>query len=124
MFVVQEVVTPVAECLQVCAGQQSGCEAAIHAMQEEFQEVEAILLADATNTFTSLNGRCILHNMESICPAVLRNTYQEPICMFVPSSEEILSTEGTTEGDPLGMAMYSLVLTPLIRNLHQKCEKD
>ena len=43
--------------LQVCAGQESGCEAAIHAMREMFdsEDVEAVLLADASNVFNTLS---------------------------------------------------------------------
>ena len=41
--------------LQVCAGQVSGCEAAIHAMRQTFadEETEGTLLVDATNAFIS-----------------------------------------------------------------------
>ena len=43
--------------LQVCAGQRSGSEAAIHAMREIFEadETEAALLIDASNAFNSIN---------------------------------------------------------------------
>ena len=39
--------------LQVCSGQQGGCEAAIHAIRHVFSEpnTEAVLLVDATNAF-------------------------------------------------------------------------
>ena len=39
--------------LQVCAGQEAGSEAAIHAMEKIFKEesTEAILLVDAENAF-------------------------------------------------------------------------
>ena len=42
--------------LQLCAGQDAGCEAAVHAMSSIFSEdnTEAMLL-DASNTFNSLN---------------------------------------------------------------------
>ena len=30
---------------------------------------------------------------------------------------EVVTTEGTTQGDPLAMAMYALAVTPLIHRL-------
>jgi len=38
--------------LQLCAGQDAGCEAAVHAMRHVFNEddTEAVLLVDASNT--------------------------------------------------------------------------
>ena len=43
--------------LQLCAGQEAGCEAAIHAMHERFElaDTNAAILVDATNAFNSLN---------------------------------------------------------------------
>ena len=43
--------------MQLCAGQESGCEAAVHVMQKLFNspEVEAVFLVDATNAFNSIN---------------------------------------------------------------------
>lgn len=38
---------------QLCAGQEAGCEAAVHAMEQIFadEDTEAIILVDATNAF-------------------------------------------------------------------------
>ena len=49
--------------LQVCAGQDGGCEAAVHAMRAIFQDAdtEGCLLVDASNAFNSLNRRAALH---------------------------------------------------------------
>ena len=107
--------------LQLCAGQIAGCEAAIHAMQSLFEDdnTEAILLVDATNAFNSLNRQLALKNISSTCPAihtVLLNTYQQPSPLFV-GGEVLLSREGTTQGDPLAMAMYALATVPLLKKV-------
>ena len=112
--------------LQVCAGQKGGCEAAVHAMRQIFlsPECEAVLLVDATNAFNSLNGMAALHNISVICPPlsqILTNTHRAPIRMIIPGDGEIMSTEGTKQGDPLAMAMYALALTPLIHKLKTAC---
>ena len=95
--------------LQVCAGQDGGCKAAVHAMQTIFKNdcTEGCLLVDASNAFNSLNRRAALHNVSVLCPplsTVLINTYRAAIRMIVPGSGEILSTEGTTQDDLLAMA--------------------
>ena len=43
--------------IQLCAGQAGGCEAAVHAMSDIFEEEEtnALLLVDADNAFNLLN---------------------------------------------------------------------
>ena len=108
--------------LQVCAGQDGGCEAAVHAMRRIFHhpDTEGVLLVDATNAFNTINRQAALHNISIICPSIaqiLINTYRTPVRMVIVGSGEIASTEGTTQGDPLAMAMYSLAVTPLIHQL-------
>ena len=51
--------------MQVCAGQKSGWEAAIHAMRNIFKadETDAALLVDASNAFNSLNRAAALNNI-------------------------------------------------------------
>ena len=58
--------------LQVCAGHEGGCESAIHAMKEIFEqhETEAVLMIDASNAFNSVNRNVFLHNVKIICPEI------------------------------------------------------
>ena len=95
-------------------------------MRHIFQspESEGVLLVDATNAFNSLNRQAALHNISVTCPPlaqILINTYRAPIRLIVTWSGEIASTEGTTQGDPLAMAMYALAITPLIHQLSSRC---
>ena len=80
---------------------------------------EAILFIDAENAFNSLNREVALRNILHLCPSlgrVLVNTYREPSHLFI-EGESLFSAEGTTQGDPLAMAMYALGIKPLIDNM-------
>ena len=57
---------------QLCAGQEGGCEAAVHATRLMFsdEDCEGVLLIDATNAFNSLNRRVALHNTALLCPSL------------------------------------------------------
>ena len=95
--------------LQLCAGQRGGCEAAVHAMREIFNDSrsEGVLLIDASNAFNSLNRRSALLNMFDLChpfATVLTNIYRIASNLFIDGTS-ILSREGTTQGDPLAMPM-------------------
>ena len=118
---VKEAVGP----LQTCAGFEAGCEAAVHALNQiwDSEDTEGMLLVDATNAFNTLNRKAALHNIQATCPAIstmLNNTYKAPVRMFVTGGGEISSMEGTTQGDPLAMAMYALAISPLINSLNEK----
>ena len=59
-----------AGCLQLCAGQKSGCEAAVHAMREIFEQqgTDGVLFIDASNAFNCINRQTLLHNIQYHCP--------------------------------------------------------
>ena len=114
----EDVITSVGS-LQVCAGHEAGCEAAVHAMHEIFEEenMEAVLLVDASNAFNSVNRNVFLHNVSIICPAIatyVQNCYSLPSRLFVIGGYEIKSSEGTTQGDPIAMAVYTVAIIPLM----------
>ena len=108
--------------IQLCLGQKCGIEHAIHSLRDSFDdpENEAILLIDAKNAFNVLNRRTTLENVKALCPSLhvaLQNSYSHPSHLYIGKST-ILSQEGTTQGDPLAMAMYGIGILPLISRLH------
>ena len=83
MSVIKKDVMMAAGATQVCAGQEAGIEAVIHACTELFaaDDTDALLLVDATNAFNRLNRKVALHNIQFLCPpfaTVLMNFYQVP----------------------------------------------
>ena len=108
--------------LQLCAGQDAGCEVAIHAMTQIFadEDTKALILVDASNAFNCLNRQVTLCNCKTVCPAmstILTNTYRHNSQLFV-DGQCILSKEGTTQEDPLAMAMYAIGTQPLMNRLN------
>ena len=106
---------------QLCAGQVAGVEAAVHRVRSAFlhEDTDAILLADASNAFNSLNRAVALHNIQQICPSfapLLINTYRSAAGLFI-AGDVLFSEEGTTQGDPLAMPMYALATLPLIKRI-------
>ena len=90
----------------------------VHAMHQVFEDAEAegVILVDAANAFNCLNRQVALLNIKHLCPAlskVLINTYRQHSQLFIDGE----SQEGTTQGDPLAMAMYAVAITPLIHRL-------
>ena len=96
--------------LQLCAGQESGVEAGIHAMYEIFNDnnTHGIIQVDATNAFNTINRKVFMHNIKMICPKIAT------FIIFVVGGIEISSLEGTTQGDPTAMYIYALGILPLI----------
>ena len=107
--------------LQLCAGQEAGIEAAVHAMQSMMQEddTEGVLLVDASNAFNSVNRLAMLHNVQLVCPTlgtIAINLYRTSSELHVGNSI-VWSAEGTTQGDPLAMPLYALAISPLVSRL-------
>ena len=110
--------------LQMCVGQQGGCEAGVHAMTEIFEDTDThgIIQVDANNAFNTINRKVFLHNIQIISPAIstfVRNCYMRPARLFVVGGIEIASEEGTTQGDPTSMPTYAIAIRPLLSTLAQ-----
>ena len=78
--------------LQLCAGQEAGIEAAVHALREVFADdaTDGLLLVDASNAFNSINREALLHNINVLCPAlstVVKNFYSVPSSLYISGSK-------------------------------------
>ena len=81
------------------------------------EESEAVLQVDASNAFNAINRKAFLHNVGIVCPPLavfVRNCYAENLRLFVIGGVELSSREGTTQGDPVAMAIYAVAIIPLI----------
>ena len=108
--------------LEVCAGQEAGIEAPVHSLKSMYNDENnvAVLLVDASNAFTSLNREVFLHNISYICPTIsafIKNYYNSPSRLVIIGGKKLKSNEGTTQGDPVSMAIYGIGVTPLISML-------
>ena len=106
----------------MCSGLKAGRGAAVHAMRRVFEseEAEAVLQVDASNAFNNINRQALLHNVKVVCPVFtnyVSNCYRTPARLFVIGGVELCSKEGTTQGDPIGMAVYTTGITPLLNDL-------
>ena len=122
----KEEIREAASPLHVCADHNAGAEAAIHAMSQVFEEegTDGILLIDASNAFKQMNRSVASHSIQITCKEMalyVINTYRSPSRLFICGGGEILSQEGTTQGDPLAMPWYSVNTSIMIKNLRAHC---
>ena len=85
--------------LQLCAGQEAGCEMAIYSMPKIYndEETKGILLVDAKNAFNSLNLAATLHNCQFLCPSlvpILINIYHSNAGLFVAGESNLSQDPG------------------------------
>ena len=83
----------------------------------EDEATEGVILIDASNAFNSVNRNTFLHNIRIICPSLamfVKNCYSTKSRLFIIGGGELKSSEGTTQGDPVSMAVYDIAIIPLI----------
>ena len=124
MYIAKKDLRVAAGSVQVCAGQETGLEAAIYAIYDVYQqdETEAVLLVDADNAFNSINRKAMLHNVSITCPLIttfIATCYMEPARIFVAGNHKITSRESKAHEDPTAMGTYALGVTPLIHFLSE-----
>lgn len=112
------------EPVQLGFGVRGGCEAAVHALRTYLNtgDCEVLLKIDVKNAFNSVNRDALLSEIKSNIPELynyLLHCYADPTNLMYRSNE--LSSEvGCQQGDPLGPAIFSLAINPIIQNLASK----
>ena len=75
------------------------------------KQTEGVLLVDAANAFNAVNHKAFLHNINIIYPSISTFVHN---CTQDHLGVEIASSEGTTQGDHVAMALYQIAIIPLI----------
>ena len=79
---------------------------------------DGVLLTDAESAFSFINRKVMLHNLKFTCTIIatyIINCYATPSRLFIVCEGEILSSEGTTQGDPTALGAHVLGILPLIK---------
>ena len=110
---------------QLCASTKGGIEAAVHTMSHTINDndTKGLFLVNAANAFNSISRPAALWNCRVLwprCSMFLFNFYRGFPIIILKSADTIhvlLSQEGTTQGCPVAMLMYSIGVHPLISRL-------
>ncbi|XP_061706329.1 uncharacterized protein LOC133517161 [Cydia pomonella] len=112
------------EPIQLGFGTKGGCEAAVHSLRTYLSNTtsEVLIKIDVKNAFNSVNRDTLLtetkHNLPEIYNYLLLS-YADPTKLLY--RENVLSSEvGCQQGDPLGPAIFSLAINPIIKKLNSK----
>ena len=69
---------------------------------------------NAAKAFNNLNRKVLPRNIKFIFPDIatcVNNCYSVPARLFVSEGPELTSRAGSTQGDPVGMAIYAIRIT-------------
>lgn len=109
---------------QLGFGVKGGCEAAVHAARTFLSrtDYEVFIKVDVSNAFNSVDRGALLTEVKKHLPDAYGYLWQ---CYRAPSKllfgdKIIESSTGCQQGDPLGPAIFSLAIHPIITNLNSK----
>ncbi|KAJ0182426.1 hypothetical protein K1T71_001795 [Dendrolimus kikuchii] len=110
--------------VQLGFGTQGGCEAAVHALRTflDRNSREILLKVDVRNTFNSIDRGALLTQIKENIPnsfGFLWQCYSTPTKLMYKNNL-IDSAVGCQQGDPLGPAIFSLAIHPIITRLNSK----
>lgn len=112
------------EPIQLGFGTRGGCEAAVHALRTFLSndDCQVLIKIDVKNAFNSVNRDTLLAEIRNNIPELynyLLHCYADPTKLMY-RHHELSSEVGCQQGDPLGPAIFSLALNPIIQNLQSK----
>lgn len=110
--------------VQLGFGSRGGCEAAVHALRTFVHEQggDVVLKVDIKNAFNSVDRATLLTQIKNKildCYPYLWQCYSQN-SKLVYKNNLIFSQVGCQQGDPLGPAIFSLAIHPIITNLKSK----
>ena len=110
---------------QLACGLPGGCEAAAHALQTlwEGDSTQVVILGDAGNAFNRLNRKAAIRSARQRCPSLavaFHNFYGSKGRLLLSNGSCLWSEEGSTQGCPLGGAMFAVGSMPLIEDIDQE----
>ncbi|KAJ0181588.1 hypothetical protein K1T71_002310 [Dendrolimus kikuchii] len=110
--------------IQLGFGTKGGCEAAVHSLRSfaTTDSCEVILKVDVKNAFNSVNRCTLLSEVKKHFPKIYKFVHQcyNENSYLVYQNNLIHSATGCQQGDPLGPAIFSLAIHPIIKQLNSK----
>jgi hypothetical protein len=88
---------------------------------------KAVLKVDLQNAFNNISRSAFLKIVQYCLPSLfpfISSCYESPSHLLFGASDFISSAEGVQQGDPLGPALFSLVLQALILKIDDECNLD
>lgn len=112
------------EPIQLGFGVRGGCEAAIHSLRGFLANnpQDVLLKVDVKNAFNSVDRGVLLGEIKRVVPSLYSFLWQ---CYSAPTKllygeNPLSSAVGCQQGDPLGPAIFSLAIHPIISKLKSK----